>query len=139
MSNDTMHIPISERIAGEFLSSLEDSLGSVDDMALEDFYLSSSVRDGVPISYSQSLEPFIGQTRGYNPPEDRVYLDEDTFVLRTIREALIDAGERENGARVFLTSSGAYYVANDEEITLVTWDWPAKNLEEEVVALGKNT
>lgn len=139
MSDDVMHIPISERIADEFLTSLEDTVDSVDDVAPEDLYLSSSERDGVPISYSQPLEPFVGQTRGYNPPEDRVYLSEENFVLRAIREALIDAGRRGIGARVFLTSTRAYCVDDGGEMTLVTWDWPGEDLEEEVAALASRT
>jgi hypothetical protein len=132
-----MHIPISERIADEFLGSLEHSFDSLDDVAMEDLYLSSSEKDGVPISYSQRLEPFVGRTRGYNPPEDRVHLSQDNFVLRAIQEALIDAGRRGVGARVFLTSTRAYCVDDGGEMTLVTWGWLGEDLEEEVAALAE--
>ena len=137
VSSDVMHIPLSERIADQFLSSLEDTLDSVDDVEIDDLYLSSSVRDGIPISYSESLKPFVGQTHGYHPQEDRVYLSQDNFVLRAIREALIDAGRGGVGARVFLTSTRAYCVDEGREMTLVTWDWPVDDLEEEVAALTK--
>jgi hypothetical protein len=114
-----MHIPISERISQELLSSLEDVFASADDVEVEDLYLSSSVRDGVP------------------PPEDRVYLSQDNFVLRTIREALVDVDRRGIGARVFLTPTRAYCLDDDEELTLVTWDWPGEDLEEGVAAVAE--
>lgn len=139
MSNDSMHIPISERIADEFLSSLKDTLGEMTSLEVEDLYLYSIARDGVPVSYTKLLKPFLGQSRHYNQPEQRVYLDEDLFVLRAIREALIDAGEHGIGARVFLTSTGAYYDDDGEEVTLVTWDWPGADLEQQVGALGGKT
>ena len=137
MSSDVMHIPVTRRIADEFLSSVRETFELVDDEEMDDLYLSSSARAGVPISYDQALEPFIGQTRGYNPPADRVYLSEESFILRAIEEALIDANRHGIGARVFLTKGGAYYVDGDKETVLVRWDWPAENLEEQVEALER--
>ena len=134
--SDVMYIPVTKRIANEFLSSVRETFDSVDDEEIDDLYLSSSARAGVPISYDQALEPFIGQTRGYNPPADRVYLSEESFVLRAIREALIDAARRGIGARVFLTTSGAYYVDSDQETMLVSWDWPGDDLGGKIKALG---
>ena len=95
----------------------------------------ASTRDGVPVSSSQSLKPFVGQTRGYNPPEDRVFLSEENFVLRAIREGLVAAGRRRTGARVFLTSSRAHYLHDDDEqVPLVTCDRPANHRATEVAA-----
>ena len=97
--------------------------------------LSSGIRDGVPVSSSQSLKPLVGQTRRYNPPEDRVFLSEENLVLRAIRVGLLAAGRRGTGARVSLTSSRAHYLHDDDEqVPLVTCDRPANDLATEVSA-----
>ena len=96
---------------------------------------SSSIRDDIPVSSSQSLKPFVGQTRGYNPPGDRVLLSKENFVLRAIREGLGAAGRHRTGARVFLTPSRAHYLHDDDgAVPLVTCDCPANDLATEVAA-----
>ena len=95
---------------------------------------------GVAISYDRRLRPFLGQTRGYNEPDSRTYLNRDICVLRKIRIALACKGKRGIGGRVFLTSAGVFCWGEcGHKTQLIDWDWPGRSMAKEVVALARDT
>jgi hypothetical protein len=140
MSDKYMTMSIRERDADEFLSNLKSVLGSMDPEDVEELRLYVKGRDAIAISFDAELHPFLGRTAGLNEEEQRTRgLNESLFVTRLIQARL--GAERPEGGRVFLTSTRAYWVENagdadqGDELPLVDWDWPGKDLVDTVRAL----
>jgi len=136
MSEGMTKMRIGQRAKDEFLSALENAFKSADSDDLDDLYVYVQGRDAIAVSYSGTLEPFLGRGFGYNPEELRIDLGDEVSVLRLVAAALEAAGRP--GGRVFLRSSGAYCDVDHEEVLLVAWQWPGHNLVEEVVGLLEN-
>jgi len=126
--------------ADQFLSNLESVLGSMDTQDVEELRLYVTARDAIAISFDAELQPFLGRTTGFNEEEQRTRgLNESLFVTQLIQARL--RAERPEGGRVFLTSTGAYWVENagdaDQggELPLVDWDWPGEDVVDRVKAL----
>jgi len=99
-------IIISEDRTTEFLDAISQALYSLNIEALEQVYLFHD--RAVVISFSYYYKPFIGFTTDYNDPDYRVYIDQESYVLDRIAEALDILGRDIPGGRVFIEQEYAY-------------------------------
>jgi hypothetical protein len=99
-------VKISKEQITEFLIAIAKALLSLRIEDLEQVYLFHD--RAVVISFSGNYQPFIGFTMSYNDPDYRVYINQETFVLTRIAEALDIQGRDIPGGRVFIDNEYAY-------------------------------
>ena len=140
MTDNAMTVRIPKKATERFFSNLKSVLTSMDSQDIEELRLYVKGRSAIAISFDSSLHPFLGRTTGLNEEEQRTRgLNESLFVLQLIQARL--AVERDTGGRVFLDSTGAYWVdktdntGSGNEKHLVDWCWPGRDLVERVRAL----
>lgn len=104
--NSPPQIIVSEDQATEFLDAISEALYSLDIEDLEQIYLFYD--RAVVISFSYYYKPFIGFTTDYNDPDYRVYINQESYVLDRIAEALDIQGRDIPGGRVFIEKEYAY-------------------------------
>ena len=104
--NSPPQVIISEDQTTEFLDSIAEALYSLNIEDLEQIYLFHD--RAVVISFSYYYQPFIGFTTDYNDPDYRVYINQESYVLNRIAEALHIQGREIPGGRVFIEREYAY-------------------------------
>ena len=99
-------IPINKEQSLEFFMAIAKTLKSLPLENLQDVYLFHD--DAIVISYSGSYEPFIGFTMSYNHLDDRLYINQYSYVLERIGDALDAQGRDIPGGRVFIQKNYVY-------------------------------
>ena len=113
---------ISEEQTREFLDAISEVLYALDIEALEQLYLFSD--RAVVISFSYYYKPFIGFSMDYNDPDHRVYINQESYVLNWIAEALNIQGRDIPGGRVFIEREYAYIKDLDFGRSIILYlDW----------------
>lgn len=90
------------------------------------------------ISFDAEYNPFLGYSRGYNPPEQREYL-RDCYVLNEIKIALNEVNTSESdGGRIFLNSKEARRKLNDGRIiSICSFLWMGEDPVKKYVKIKK--
>ena len=113
---------ISEDQTREFLDAISEAPYSLNIETLEQIYLFHD--RAVVISFSYYYLPFIGFTTDYNDPDYRVYINQESYVLTRIAEAL-DIQRRDiPGGRVFIEKEYAYIKDSEFRRSVILYlDW----------------
>lgn len=68
--------------------------------------------DAIVVSFSIDYKPFLGFTKGYNHPDQRVYIPKETTILNRLGEALDSYGRDKAAGRVFIQNDRVYIKDN---------------------------
>lgn len=130
-----IRVEVTESQALEFKEAVRSSLIFLKSADVRNLYLYSKDKDSIVVSFDGELHPFLCQKQGYNDPSYRVPIYRTSYVLETVAKALIKLGRDIPGGRTFLNSEGVVCVDEDEEVDLVQWKWPSRNLVEEILSI----
>jgi len=118
-------IPITKTNADAFISAVTNALSKLGVEDLCEAYLFQD--NAVVISYTNELEPFIGFTKGYNPPDRRANLPLDIYVLTRVAEALERYGRDIPGGRVFIRKDYVFIKDINYQNVICLWDWKGRD------------
>lgn len=74
-------------------------------------------KKAIVISFDKNWEPFVGQSRGFNNPEDRIYFSSKQLpqLLLKIRSTLQRQGRQIPGGRIFIDRNSVFFIDKQKE------------------------
>lgn len=128
-------IPVSREDGQAFMTSLEATIVGLSEQEAYTVYLVVESRRAIAVSFDGDWRPFLGFTRGYNPPDSRAYLESDLGFLNQLADALEQLALESPGGRVFIRQYNATKAIDGVEATLCIYDWPLSNPINQALAI----
>ena len=123
---------------GDFLITVKTTLAFMTPEQVNEVYLYVSQRRAIAVSFDKDWQPFLGYTRGLNPPDKRTLIRGIGDLLQVIRSKFQKLPHDRAGGRVFLTNDRAYHInKKNMEVTLCRWSGVGNRfrLVDEVIAI----
>jgi hypothetical protein len=118
---------ITKKEADDFIDVIKQKLSEFDPEQLENIYLFDRSNHAIVLSIDSNWRPFIGFSRSYNMPNNRIHLSNEERVLSLAIDAMLEREYERSGGRIFISKHKVFHKHDSRGCTLCIFTWQGED------------